>query len=257
MQSKDEQPGDGVRIAMWSGPRNISTALMRSWGSRGDCVVSDEPLYAHYLSTLGEAKRHGHPVAEAVMASQATDWRQVAAQLTGPIPGGKRVWYQKMMSHHLTAGMDWDWIAGLTNCFLIRDPAAMVTSFIKVIGNPTAHDLGLPQQVDLFEWLGRQTGVTPIVIDSRDVLENPRGMLGTLCQRIGVPFDASMLAWEPGARETDGVWAPHWYASVYQSTGFVPYETKNERVPRRLAGVLDECNALYETLAAHKINLES
>lgn len=242
-----------TRIAMWSGPRNISTALMRSWGSRNDCFVSDEPLYAHYLSELDEAKRREHPAYDEVMRSQSTDWREVAESLTGPIPHGKPVWYQKHMAHHLTAGMGWDWIAKLMNCFLIRNPEAMITSFIKVIDNPTPRDLGLPQQVELFEWLRKETDETPVVIDSRDVLMEPVAMLERVCQRIGVPFEVSMLSWSPGEREEDGVWAPHWYASVYRSTGFAPYEEKNERVPERLLGVLDECNALYQQLAAYKV----
>ena len=242
-----------TRIAMWSGPRNISTALMRSWGARSDCFVSDEPLYAHYLSAIDEAKRREHPVYGEVMRSQPTDWREVAAQLTGPIPNGKSIWYQKMMSHHLTAGMGRDWIAGLTNCFLIRDPAAMITSFIKVIDNPTPEDLGLPQQVELFQWLQQEAGETPIVIDSRDVLMNPAGMLTKVCERVGVMFDEAMLEWAPGPRDEDGVWAPHWYASVYGSTGFAPYEPKLERVPERLSGVLEACRDLYDQLAAHKL----
>ncbi|MFG0246158.1 MAG: HAD family hydrolase [Phycisphaerales bacterium JB052] len=246
-----------TRIAMWSGPRNISTALMRSWGARADCVVSDEPLYAHYLSVLDEDKRREHPAYDAVMRSQPTDWHEVAEQLTGLIPDGKGVWYQKHMAHHLTEGMGRDWIAKLTNCFLIREPAAMITSFIKIIDNPTPSDLGLPQQVELFHWLQQQTSERPIVIDSRDVLMDPTGMLGRVCDRVGVPFHASMLAWKPGEREEDGVWAPHWYSSVYQSTGFAPYQEKQDPVPERLGGVLEECNALYETLAAHKIRLES
>lgn len=226
---------------------------MRSWGARSDCFVSDEPLYAHYLSAIDEGLRRTHPVYDEVMRSQPSDWREVAAQLTGAIPDGKRVWYQKMMSHHLTEGMDWDWIGGLTNCFLIREPAAMITSFIKVIDNPTARDLGLPQQVALFEWLRAETGVAPVVIDSRDVLEDPRGVLSRVCERVGVGFDEAMLSWVPGPRAEDGVWAPHWYSSVYESTGFAAYEPKRERVPERLLGVLDECNALYEQLAAHKL----
>ncbi|MBO6739853.1 MAG: hypothetical protein JJ916_08350 [Phycisphaerales bacterium] len=242
-----------TRIAMWSGPRNISTALMRSWGARGDCFVSDEPLYAHYLSVIDEDKRREHPAYDEVMRSQATDWREVAAQLTGPVPNGKSVWYQKHMAHHLTPGMDWNWIGGLTNCFLIRDPAAMITSFIKVIDNPTPEDLGLPQQVALFDWLRDETDTAPIVIDSRDVLMDPGGMLARVCERFGVAFDESMLAWESGTREEDGVWATHWYASVYQSTGFAAYEPKQERVPERLKGVLQECNVLYDLLAAHKL----
>lgn len=250
---RDESDTQPVRVAMWSGPRNISTALMRSWGARSDCFVSDEPLYAHYLSEIDEDKRREHPVYDEVMRSQPSDWRKVAAQLTGPIPNGNSIWYQKMMSHHLTEGMGRDWIEGLTNCFLIRDPAAMITSFIKVIENPTPEDLGLPQQVALFEWLRNEKGTTPAVIDSRDVLMDPGGMLERVCVRLGVPFDASMLAWEPGEREEDGVWAPHWYSSVYRSTGFAQYQEKHERVPERLAGVLEECNALYGILYEHKI----
>ena len=251
------QQHEQIRIAMWSGPRNISTALMRSWGSRGDCFVSDEPLYAHYLSTLDEGKRREHPVCDDVMRSQPTDWRKVVTDLTGPIPNGNSVWYQKHMAHHLTSGMSRDWIAKLTNCFLIRDPAAMITSFIKIIDSPTPHDLGLPQQVELFDWLKNESDSTPIVIDSRDVLMDPEKMLGRVCERVGVAIDESMLSWEPGTREEDGVWSPHWYSSVYQSTGFAKYTEKNECVPEHLLGVLEECNALYEQLAAHKINLES
>ena len=246
-----------TRIAMWSGPRNISTALMRSWGSRSDCFVSDEPLYAHYLSEIDEGKRREHPAYDEVMRSQLTDWREVASYLTGPIPNGKQVWYQKHMAHHLTPEMEWDWIGQLTNCFLIRDPGAMITSFIKVIDNPTPYDLGLPQQVALFDWVQKETGRTPVMIDSRDVLRAPEQMLARVCERVGVPVDESMLSWEPGPREEDGVWAPHWYASVYQSTGFAPYKEKYEEVPERLLGVLKECNALYEQLAAHTISLES
>lgn len=252
MERKQEQSG-AVRIAMWSGPRNISTALMRSWGARGDCSVSDEPLYAHYLSVIGEAKRREHPAYEEVMASQPTDWREVASDLTGAVPDGKSVWYQKHMAHHLTPVMDWGWIGELTNCFLIREPAAMITSFIKIIDNPTPEDLGLPQQVELFDWLRRETGTTPVVIDSRDVLTDPGAALGALSPRLGVPYDPAMLAWEPGERDEDGVWAPHWYSSVYRSTGFAPYTAKNEAVPARLRGVLEECEGLYAQLAAHRV----
>src|SRR5690606_15786138 len=158
------------------------------------------------------------------------DWRVVTDQLTGPVPGGKSIWYQKHMSHHLTPDMERSWVLGLANCFLIREPAAMITSFIKVIPEPRPADLGLPPQVELFEWIREQTGVTPPVIDSRDVLSDPKGVLTRLCARIGVPFDESMLAWEPGPRPEDGVWAPHWYDNVNNSTGFARYTPKNETV---------------------------
>ena len=237
---------------MWSGPRNISTALMRSWGARTDCAVTDEPLYAHYLSTLDAVARSEHPVADEIVRSQPTDWREVAATLTGPVPGAKPVWYQKHMAHHLTPAMDRDWLLGHVSCFLIREPREMITSFIKVIPNPTPEDLGLPQQVALFEFLRERTGETPPVIDGRDVLENPRGVLASLCQRIGLAFDESMMSWEPGARNEDGVWGPHWYSGVYDSTGFSPYRPKDEDVPDRLTGVLDSCKSLYDRLSEHR-----
>ncbi len=238
---------------MWSGPRNISTALMRSWGNRPDCAATDEPLYAHYLSTAPLSIRNSHPGWQDVLDAQPTDWRVVADALTGPVPGGKPIWYQKHMSHHLTPDIDRAWVLGLTNCFLIREPAAMITSFIKVIPEPRPEDLGLPQQVELFEWIRSETGTTPTVIDSREVLTDPRRALTHLCERFGVSFHESMLAWPPGPRPEDGVWAPHWYESVYRSTGFAPYTPKNEPVPARLTGVIETCLGLYDTLAAHRI----
>lgn len=241
------------RIAMWSGPRNISTAMMRSWGARQDCRVIDEPLYAHYLNSLSVAKRAEHPGWGDVIRSQPTSWVQISRHLTGHVPGGKPIWYQKHMAHHLTEEGVWDWTLKLTNCFLIRDPASMITSFIKVIENPTPEDLGLPQQVRLFEWIRANSDQTPAVLVSRDVLLDPRRMLTELCRAVRVPFDESMLSWEPGPRAEDGVWAPHWYANVYKSTGFGAYQAKDERVPDRLLGVLEECNGLYEILAAHRI----
>ncbi|MEZ6234392.1 MAG: hypothetical protein R3B68_09395 [Phycisphaerales bacterium] len=237
------------RIAMWSGPRNISTALMRSFSSRPDCFVTDEPLYAHYLA----ATNADHPAREHVIAAHEPDWRNVAAFLTGPIPRGRSVWYQKHMAHHLTPDVDRAWLAGLTNALLVRDPAEMITSYIKVLPNPTPEDLGLPQQVALFDWLRETTGHTPPVVDSRDILEDPRGVLGALCERLGIAFDAAMLSWEPGPRDTDGVWAPHWYEAVEKSTAFAPYRPKHEVVPERLSGVLRECEALYARLSDHRV----
>lgn len=241
-----------VRIAMWSGPRNISTAMLRSFGARPDTFVTDEPLYAHYLRHTSA----DHPGRDHVIAAHDPDWRRVAAVLTGPIPRGQRIWYQKHMAHHLTGlhpSRDWDWMLSLTNAFLIRDPAEMITSYIKVMPNPTPADLGLPQQVALFNWIRGHTGRTPAVIDSRDVLENPRRILTALCGRLGVEFDDRMLAWRPGPRETDGVWGPWWYDAVYRSSTFGAYAPKGEAVPSRLKGVLEECSGMYQNLAVAKV----
>lgn len=241
--------GDGsVRIAMWSGPRNISTAMMRSWGARGDCVVSDEPLYGHYLSTLDEGRRREHPVCDAVMESQETDCRHVIEGLTGAVPGGKRVWYQKHMSHHLTRECDHDWVLNLTNAFLIREPARMVMSLDKVIPNPRPEDLGLPQQLHLFEYICKETGEIPAVVDSDQVLRDPKGMLSTLCEYLRVPFDPAMLSWLMGSRTTDGVWAPHWYGRVYQTTGFAKPNKEPIEPPKHLHAVIHECEAIEAEL---------
>ncbi len=240
-----------VRVAMWSGPRNISTALMRSWEARSDCVVSDEPLYAHYLSTLTPEARAAHPGWDDVLASQPREWEVVAQQLTGE--AAAPVWYQKHMAHHLTAGAGTDWVHQLENCFLIRDPAAMIASFHKVIPDPTPADLGLPQQVALFELVSARTGETPAVVDSADVLRDPERLLRVLCERVGVGFDGAMLAWEPGPRDSDGVWAPHWYASVCESTGFHAPDERAAEVPGHLMGVLEECQGLYDQLAGHRL----
>jgi hypothetical protein len=185
-----------VRIAMWSGPRNISTAMMRSFEARGDCFVSDEPLYAHYLAATGAA----HPAREHVVAAHEPDWRRVAAFLTGPVPRGRGVWYQKHMAHHLTAGVEREWILRLRNAMLIRDPAEMITSYIKIVPEPRPEDLGLPQLVDLFEWVRRESGEAPAVVDSHDVLENPRRVLGLLCGRLGIGWREEMLLYEVLAR---------------------------------------------------------
>lgn len=221
---------------------------MRSWGSRPDCVATDEPLYAHYLSRLPAAARSAHPDADRVMQSQPTDWRTVTRTLTGPTPDGSRVWYQKHMAHHLTPEMDRDWILSLRNVLLVREPEEMITSFIKVIPNPTPFDLGLPQQVDLYDFIEARTGAKPLVVDAREILTNPREALTRICKHVGVSFDESMLSWKPGPRDTDGVWAPYWYTRVYESTGFEQYRPKNERVPAHLNHVLRECRGLYERL---------
>jgi hypothetical protein len=233
-----------IRIAMWSGPRNISTAMMRAWGNRPDTFVSDEPFYAHYL----EQTHAPHPGADEVIAHGETDWRKVVAHITGPIPLGKGIWFQKQMSHHLLPHIEMDWLDQLCNCFLIREPGAMLASLAKVTPNPNLPDTGLPQQVQLFDSVKRRTGKTPPVVDSRDVLENPRGLLSRLCAAVGVEFADSMLHWPPGPRETDGVWAKHWYAAVEKTTGFQPPREKNEPLPPRFNGLLQECEALYRQL---------
>jgi sulfotransferase family protein len=230
-----------VRIAVWSGPRNISTALMRSWGNRADTVVVDEPFYAHYLLETGV----DHPGRDAVIASQETDWKRVVSPLTEGDCGDAAIQYQKQMAHHLRPGMIGDWLLGLRSVLLVRDPAAMLLSLSRVLPSPTLADTGLEQQVLLARWLSEATDVAPAVIDSRSILEHPTRGLGALCQEVGVGFSPDMLSWPAGPRDTDGVWARHWYANVEASTGFQAWRPPETDVPDPLRGVLSECEALH------------
>ena len=240
---------DVLRIAMWSGPRNISTALMRAWGNRTDTFVCDEPLYAYYLRATGLP----HPGAAEVIRRQENDWRKVVALLTGNVPGGRRIFYQKQMAHHLLPEIDRSWLSQVSNCFLIREPREMLTSLIKITPHPTAADTGLPQQVEIFDLVRRQTGDVPPVLDAKDVLEDPPRLLRRLCERLGVEFREEMLHWPPGLRETDGVWAPHWYKEVESSTTFRPYRPKSDPLPPELEALYAECREYYDQLDAHRL----
>jgi hypothetical protein len=232
-----------VRLATWSGPRNISTAMMRSWEIRPDCMVVDEPLYAYYLYESGI----DHPARELVIASMPRDLRQVVDRLYAPLPAGVTVFYQKHMTHHLLPGMDRDWIGRLDNAFLIRDPAHVVASYAKVRDEPTLADLGFTQQAEIFRSFGGP------VVDSADLLRDPHGVLTKLCAALGIPFDEAMLSWPPGRRDTDGVWAPYWYASVEASTGFGPYREATADVPEHLERLAGRCRPFYDELATRRI----
>lgn len=238
-----------VRIAFWSGPRNISTALMRSWGNRPDTHVHDEPFYAHYLAQTGI----DHPGSAEIVAHHQKDWRRVAAKLTGPIPAGKTVYYQKHMAHHLLPDMSRDWFPLLMHGFLIRDPKEMLLSLDKKLASIDIRDTGLPQQWEIFELVLENQGRVPPVIDSRDVLEAPGKMLRLLCRELGVPFHQSMLCWPEESPPTDGIWSKHWYESVTRSTGFQPYKAKNEVLPGRLEGIYRRCMVYYEKLYQRRL----
>ena len=240
-----------VRIAMWSGPRNISTALMRSFEHRPDTTVVDEPLYAYFLRATGL----DHPGRDEILASQSDDWVVVTQQLTGPVPGGRAVYYQKHMTHHLLPEVGRGWLADVTSAFLLRDPAGVVASYAKVRGEPTLEDLGFPQQAEIFRACADRDGVAPAVVDAADVLAAPGPMLALLCDRLGIAFDDAMLSWPPGPRDSDGVWAPHWYAAVERSTGFGPPSAGAGDVPDHLRGLLEQCRPYYDELYAHRLTV--
>ncbi len=236
--------GEPARIAMWSGPRTVSTALMRSWENRPDTVVVDEPLYAFYLDRTGL----DHPGREQVIASQPVSWQTVLQQLTdGPLPPGRSVCYAKHMTHHLLPEVDRAALAPLRHAFLIRDPAELLASYARVRATPTLDDLGIWQQTEIFDRFGGP------VIDSRDLLDRPEAVLRSLCAALGVPFSARMLRWPAGPRDTDGVWAPYWYESVWRSTGFGRYRPPDRALPARLAALAEQCRPYYERLHAHRL----
>jgi hypothetical protein len=224
--------------------------MMRSFGNRPDTVVCDEPLYAHYLTQY----EIDHPGTDEVIASHDPDWRRVVAWLTGPIPAGRPVFYQKHMAHHLLPSMGREWLAALRHGFLIRDPKAMLASLGEKMSAPELRDTGLAQQVEIFRWVRTITGGTPPVLDAADVLRDPRRILAALCEAFGIGFTEAMLHWPPGRRTTDGVWAKHWYAAVEQSTGFEPYRPKSVELRENLRPLYRECLPYYEELYAARIH---
>lgn len=238
-----------VRIAMWSGPRNLSTAMMRSFGNRADTFVSDEPFYGAFLKTSGA----DHPMRDAVIAAMDCDWGSVMRTLAGPAPDGSPVWYQKHMWHHMTGPVGYDDFAGFTHAFLIRQPERMIASYLRKREAAAFEDFGLERQAEFFEREADRLGHAPPVIDANDVLEDPEGVLSVLCDRLGLGWDPAMLHWPPGRRETDGPWAPHWYAAVEASTGFGPPENGPVDLPDEACRLADHCRPYYERLAALRI----
>lgn len=234
----------GVRLAMWSGPRNISTALMRSWENRPDTRVVDEPLYAYYLDQTGL----NHPVREKVIAAGEPDWRAVVADITGPVDG---VYYQKHMTHHLIPQLPRDWIPQLTNVLLIRDPFEVVGSYVRSRADVVAEDIGLVQQTELYDQLGPSTPV----IDAADFLRAPEAYLRWLCSHVGVEFLPEMLSWPPGPRDSDGVWAPYWYDAVIASTSFEPYRPREISLEGAALEAAERSRPHYERLHAVRLVL--
>ena len=239
-----------IRIAMWSGPRNLSTAMMRSFGSRADTFVSDEPFYGCFLKDSGA----DHPMREETIASMDCDWSSVMRTLSGDAPDGSPIWYQKHMWHHMTGPVGYGDFAGFRHAFLIREPERMIASYLKKREAARFDDFGLEKQAEFFDREADRLGHAPPVIDANDVLADPEAVLSKLCGALGIPWDTAMLRWAPGRRETDGVWAAHWYNAVENSTGFGPAETEPVDLPAEAQRLADRCGPFYERLAAHKIS---
>ncbi|MEM6348727.1 MAG: sulfotransferase family protein [Bacteroidota bacterium] len=233
------------KLCLWSGPRNISTALMYSFAQRPDTLVVDEPLYAHYLRVSGEK----HPGWKEILADQENDGAKVVAQMLGEWE--KPVVFFKQMAHHLME-LDRAFLEETVNLLLIRQPAEVIVSFSKVIPQPKLYDIGIKTQYELYQELVAW-GQTPVVIDGPELRKNPQKVLQAVCNKLGIPFYEEMLHWEAGARPEDGIWAPYWYDAVHRSTYFQPYEAKEVQVATQSQSVLEESQPYYDALFKHAI----
>ena len=238
-----------TRIAMWSGPRNISTALMRAWENRRDTAVIDEPFYGAYLVRTGI----DHPGRDCFLPMLSTDPDAVVRGLIGDVPRQRAIYYQKHMAHHLPPDIDRGWMESVTNAFLIRDPAAVLVSYAKARPDVTVDDLGDVQQVEIFNREADRIGEAPPVIEGDQILKAPEAALTALCGRLGVPFDRAMLSWPAGPRDSDGPWAPWWYRAVEASTKFMHRSSDPTALPDALRPLADAAQPLYETLRQHRL----
>jgi hypothetical protein len=234
-------------LAMWSGPRNISTAMMYSFANRGDCEAWDEPFYGFSLKTKG----NDHPMREEIIAAMETDWDRLVTKCT--TPSAKPLLYQKHMTHHMLDGYDRSFIRTLTNAFLIRDPARVLASYTQKWAEVDLRAIGFIEQAEIFDMVAQQVGHAPPVIDSDDVLADPRGVLSKLCEACGIAFDEAMLKWSKGPKPCDGVWAPHWYNAAWESEEFSTPAKKTVALPPALQRIAEEAQPLYERLKAHAI----
>ena len=237
-----------MHIAMWSGPRNLSTAMMYAFAQRADCTVWDEPFYAAYLSETGIQ----HPMGAEIIAAGETDPAKVIQRCIEPIPPENHL-YQKHMTQHMLPDIPRDWMADVTNVFLIRHPARVIASYAAKRENPTLDDIGFPQQLSLYNH-AIALGQSPVVIDSADIRANPKRALHSLCAAIDIPFDPAMLHWPAGGIAEDGVWAAHWYGAVHRSTGFAGAEGPLPKLDAIYESMLKQALPIYEQLRASALS---
>lgn len=244
-----------LKIAMWSGPRNISTAMMRAWENRSDTDVIDEPFYAYYLAHTNTP----HPMQAQILASQANTWQEVVKTLTADISDRNdvpKISYQKHMTHHMLDDINLAWSTQLQHCFLIRDPLYVINSYVKKMPSVCSQDIGIARQYQLYQQLSEITGQDIPIIDSADVLKNPQAVLSKLCAKLGIEFNSSMLNWPQGPRNSDGVWAKHWYENVEASTGFAEYIAPKIVLTKQQRALADKNNVYYQELFNKRIQID-
>ncbi len=236
-----------ISIAIWSGPRNISSAMMYSFANRADCVAWDEPFYGAYLKETGL----NHPMRTEILAACETDWRKVEAACAAP--AAKPVFYQKHMTHHMLPAFDRKFIRSLTNAFLIRSPEKVLASYARKHDEVSLHAIGFVEQAEIFKLVCDHLGHAPPVVDADVHLANPRKSLQHLCHGLGIPFREAMLRWPKGPKACDGAWAPHWYNAVWQSEGFQKREASSTTLPDHLQLIADQARSFYEQLHKHAL----
>lgn len=236
-----------TNIAMWSGPRNISTAMMYAFGNRRDCEAWDEPFYAFSLVHHG----NDHPMRGEIIAANDSDWNSLVQRCT--VPSSKPVFYQKHMTHHMLPGYDRSWIKGLANAFLIREPERVLSSYTQKWTDVTLRDIGFVEQAEIFDMVADHLGHAPPVVNADDILNDPETVLRKLCVACGIPFDHAMLSWPEGPKPFDGVWAPHWYNAVWKSTGLAKQEKKPVELPGALQKIADAARPWYEKMKPYRL----
>ena len=234
---------------MWSGPRNLSTALMRSFENRTDTAVIDEPFYAHFLKQTNL----NHPGRNEIISTLDSNWDNIVLKITGPIPHNKSIWYQKHMAQHNLEGCDLNWIKSFHNCILIRDPKYVIPSYNKEYSLSDEKLLGYCQQLNLIRILEDEEGITPPIFDATDILEKPEQALKKICISVGIRFSQKMLKWPKGKRESDGIWAKYWYRNVENSSGFQPFQKKNIVIDKKLIPLYKKCLADYNSMYEKRI----
>jgi len=234
---------------MWSGPRNMSTTMMRSFGARADTKCVDEPFYAAYLERTGLR----HPMSDEIFASQSSNPIEIVADLTCPSENDPPIFYQKHMTHHMLPDLPRAWMADCKNVFLIRHPARVIGSYARKMEKVTLGAIGFPQQLSLFETATEIEGRPPLVVDSDDILRDPETLLRALCTALEIDWDPAMLSWPSGPKPEDGAWAPHWYDRVWQSTGFGPPPERLPEVSAEFSDVHERALEIYERLSSGRL----